>query len=85
MIEMLIYTEIFIIFFVSMYFILATLIYLYLKSKILINSMYFYFHKCKNKILYKKAKIVPLELAKVTNEPVNSCVNVIYTENVLVI
>ena len=75
---MLIYLEIFAIFFVSMYFIVAILIYLY-------SNIYFYFHKCKNKIFYKKAKIVPLEFAKVTDEPTNSFVNIVYTENVVVI
>ena len=82
---MLIYLEIFIIFLLSLYFIIAIFIYIYTNSKIIITNMYFYFHKCKNKILYKKAKIVPLELAKVTNEPINSSVNIIYTKNVLVI
>lgn len=40
---------------------------------------------CLNKIFYKKASIIPVELAIITDEPTNSIATLIYTEKVSII
>jgi hypothetical protein len=40
---------------------------------------------CLNQIFYKKATIIPIELAIVTQEPINSIATQIYTEKVSII
>lgn len=71
--------------FIMIYIVFASLYLFYTFIKSCCIKLYKCSRTCLNKIFYKKATIVPIELAIITEEPINSIATQIYTEKVVIV